>query len=149
MNIRTATGCAPVPSMERERRARRGGESEAEAPTPSTDVSSPRWCAPAPRREQSNAYKVLFFSSFFDLEFLRHCWLPARRRTPRLSTRSSSSACAEARTQSGQAMTCIRSIAAPPVSGQSQYYIVKPHPNGSLTEKNRYSCNNKFSTSKI
>jgi hypothetical protein len=32
-------------------------------------------------------------------------------------------------------MTCIRSIVAPPVSSQSQYYTIKPHPNGLLTEK--------------
>jgi hypothetical protein len=90
-----------------------------------------------PRRGKSNPMhtKVLFFFSFFYLEFLLHWWLPARRRTPRLSRRSSPSACAAARTQSGQAMTCIRSIVAPPISGQSQYYIIKPHPNGSLTEK--------------
>jgi hypothetical protein len=46
--------------------ARRGSESEAEAPTLSTEMSSPRWCTPKPRREQvqSHLYKVMFSCEF-------------------------------------------------------------------------------------
>jgi hypothetical protein len=65
--MRACAFSAPGPSTERERRTRRGGESEAEAPIPSTEVSSPR-----PGENRSNPYKVLSFFSFFDLGFFLH-----------------------------------------------------------------------------